>query len=65
MLFLKAAPGRRVKDPDTLQLLAPNGEWKPETSYWHRRLIEEDVIVIEIEQPVTEISPAADDEGAH
>jgi hypothetical protein len=49
MIFLKAAPGRRVRDDHTLQLLAPDGEWKPRSTYWMRRLRDADVI--EAQQP--------------
>jgi len=38
-MFVKAAPGRRVKDPYSLKLLAPEGEWKPVESYWLRRVL--------------------------
>ncbi len=45
-IFIAPAPGRRVKDPHTLQLLNPEGEWKPEISYWLRRLNDEDVVKV-------------------
>lgn len=43
-IFLKAAPGRRVKDPVSMRLLAEDGELKPKNVFWCRRLIDGDVI---------------------
>lgn len=43
-LFIKPAPGRMVRDPDTLEFLQPGGEEKPFTPYWCRRLDDGDVI---------------------
>ncbi|ENF1717277.1 DUF2635 domain-containing protein [Salmonella enterica] len=43
-LFIKPAPGRMVRDPDTLEFLTPGGEEKPFTPYWCRRLDDGDVI---------------------
>lgn len=45
-LNLKPAPGRRVRDPITLALLAPEGESKPDNSYWQRKLRDGDVELI-------------------
>lgn len=42
-LFIKPAPGRAVRDPDTLEFLQPEGEEKPFTPYWCRRLDDGDV----------------------
>ncbi|EKB5404442.1 DUF2635 domain-containing protein [Salmonella enterica] len=42
--FIKPAPGRMVRDPDTLEFLQPAGEEKPFTPYWCRRLDDGDVI---------------------
>ncbi|ENA4137485.1 DUF2635 domain-containing protein [Salmonella enterica subsp. enterica serovar Anatum] len=41
--FIKPAPGRMVRDPDTLEFLKPDGEEKPFTPYWCRRLDDGDV----------------------
>ncbi|HHR4052798.1 TPA: DUF2635 domain-containing protein [Salmonella enterica] len=43
-LFIKPAPGRMVRDPDTLDFLQPGGEEKPFTPYWCRRMDDGDVI---------------------
>ena len=43
-MFVKALPSRRVKDPYSLKLLAPEGEWKPRESYWMRRVLFGDCI---------------------
>lgn len=42
--FIKPAPGRMVRDPDTLEFLQPSGEEKPFTPYWCRRFDDGDVI---------------------
>lgn len=42
--FIKPAPGRMVRDPDTLEFLKPGGEEKPFTPYWCRRLDDGDVV---------------------
>ncbi|ECI5749390.1 DUF2635 domain-containing protein [Salmonella enterica subsp. enterica] len=44
IFFIKPAPGRMVRDPDTLEFLQPDGEEKPFTPYWCRRLDDGDVI---------------------
>lgn len=44
LIFIKAAEGKRIKDPITFQLLAPEGEYKPHSTFWARRLMEQDVI---------------------
>ncbi|EGI5343026.1 DUF2635 domain-containing protein [Salmonella enterica subsp. enterica serovar Sandiego] len=41
--FIKPAPGRMVRDPDTLEFLKPGGEEKSFTPYWCRRLDDGDV----------------------
>lgn len=42
--FIKPAPGRMVRDPDTLEFLKTEGEEKPFTPYWCRRFDDGDVI---------------------
>lgn len=42
--FIKPAPGRMVRDPDTLEFLQPDGEEKLFTPYWCRRFDDGDVI---------------------
>lgn len=45
--FLKpAAPHLVVRDPETRQLLAADGEPKPLSTYWCRRLRDGDVVVV-------------------
>lgn len=55
MLFLKAVDGRRVKDPKTFAVLAPDGEFKPDNSHWRRQLMHGDVV--ETVPPVEAVSP--------
>jgi len=43
-LFLKPAKGLTVRDPISGQPLAADGETKPATQYWQRRLKDGDVI---------------------
>lgn len=43
-LLLKPKPGLKVKDPVTGKPLADDGETKPATTYWLRRLAEGDVM---------------------
>lgn len=42
-LHIRPVAGRVVRDPETNEPLAPQGEKKPNTSYWQRRLIDGDV----------------------
>ncbi len=45
-LFLKPAPGKSVRDPRSMKLLAAMGERKLRNSYWLRRLAAGDVIEV-------------------
>ncbi|BBQ83933.1 DUF2635 domain-containing protein [Kluyvera cryocrescens] len=47
VLKIKPAPGRTVRDPQTMKLLAVDGETKPQTSFWLRRLKDGDVLPVE------------------
>lgn len=42
-LFLIPKAGRLVRDPVTSKPLAPEGEAKPKTGYWLRRIMDGDV----------------------
>ncbi len=49
MLTFTIKPARAdvpVRDPDTLEYLAAEGEEKPRTAYWMRRIAEGDVTQI-------------------
>lgn len=46
-IFIKPAPGRLIRDPDTMRPLAQEGEEKPFTPFWCRRLDDGDVIQAE------------------
>lgn len=50
-LHLKPADGLLVRDPITLQALPPEGAEVPDSTYWHRRLAEGDVSLV---QPAAE-----------
>ncbi|EHE8224316.1 DUF2635 domain-containing protein [Escherichia coli] len=55
-IFIKPAPGCLIRDPDTMKPLAQEGEEKPFTPFWCRRLNDGDVIVVE---KAAEAEPAA------
>ncbi|EJO9392982.1 DUF2635 domain-containing protein [Escherichia coli] len=55
-IFIKPAPGCLIRDPDTMKPLAQEGEEKPFTPFWCRRLNDGDVIVVE---KAVEAAPAA------
>lgn len=44
--MIKPAPGVTVRDPQTAQPLAAEGENKPRSSYWLRRLKDGDVVEV-------------------
>lgn len=45
MLFLKAVPGRRVRDPEIpTRILSEDGDYKPDNSFWRLRLRDGDVV---------------------
>lgn len=44
---IKPAPGKAVRDPRTMKLLARDGEKKPRNIYWLRRLKDGDVIEVD------------------
>ncbi|EBS4105244.1 DUF2635 domain-containing protein [Salmonella enterica subsp. enterica] len=48
--LIKPAPGRMVRDPDTLEFLKDEGEEKPFTPYWCRRFDDGDVIEFDPEK---------------
>lgn len=42
--FIKPKPGAKVRDPHTSIHLADEGELKPRTSFWVRRINDGDVV---------------------
>lgn len=50
ILHLKPVSGLTVRDPETYQPLAAEGEVKPRNAFWLRRLKDGDVVLID-EQP--------------
>ena len=42
-IFVVPVRGRRIKDPFTLYLLKDEGEWKPKTPYWLKKVRTGDV----------------------
>lgn len=48
MIYLKAVPGRRVRDPEIpSRILTEKGDFKPDNSHWRRRIQEGDVVLVE------------------
>ncbi|QBH96787.1 DUF2635 domain-containing protein [Limnobaculum zhutongyuii] len=45
-LHIRPVAGRVVRDPETNAPLASQGEKKPKTSYWQRRLMDGDVELV-------------------
>lgn len=43
--FLKPGPWGSVRDPKTRAMLANEGEWKPMSIYWRRRVKMQDVVI--------------------
>lgn len=43
-IFIKPAEGLLVRDPETMQPLSAEGEHKPRTPHWARRLAAGDVV---------------------
>lgn len=43
-VFIKTVKGRSVRDPETKQLLAETGEYKPRSGFWLKRLKQGDVV---------------------
>lgn len=60
--FLKPAPGCLVRDVLTRIPLKEEGEWKPTTTYWLRRIRMGDVV--ECKPPRTESKPSTKAEAS-
>lgn len=61
-IFIKpAVSGAHVPDPHTHRGLKAEGEWKPATEYWLRRLSQGDVV--EAEPPVSTPTPNPSPQG--
>jgi len=43
-MYVKAAPGMKIRDPDLKDLLPDDGRDVPDTDYWQRRLRDGDVV---------------------
>lgn len=54
-MYVKAAPGMKVRDADLKDLLPDEGRDVPDTDYWQRRLRDKDVVLAE-----PPVAPAAD-----
>ncbi|MDB5822174.1 MAG: hypothetical protein JWR21_878 [Herminiimonas sp.] len=43
-MFVKPAPGLVIRDPDLKDLLPAEGREVPASDYWHRRVLDKDVV---------------------
>lgn len=43
-IFIKPVEGRSVRDPDTKEILNPDGEHKIKSGYWLKRIKQGDVV---------------------
>lgn len=43
-MFVKPAPGLVIRDPDLKDLLPAEGREVPDSDYWHRRVLDKDVV---------------------
>jgi len=46
-MFVKPAPGLKIRDPDLKDLIPDEGRDVPETDYWHRRIRDNDVVLVQ------------------
>ncbi len=44
-IFIKPVQNAKVRDPHTTQHLLPDGEYKPRTTFWLRRIKDGDVVI--------------------
>jgi hypothetical protein len=59
-VFIKpAVEGAHVPDPHTHAGLKAEGEWKPASDYWLRRLRDEDVVETEAPAPAAPVEETA------
>lgn len=45
-IFIKPVAGAKVRDPHTAIHLADDGEYKPRTAFWARRITDGDVVQV-------------------
>jgi hypothetical protein len=53
-IFVTPAPGRSVPDPDRGDLLPEDGRKVPQTTYWLRRVDDNDVVVSDVQTSTQE-----------
>jgi hypothetical protein len=56
-LHIRPATGLRIRDPRTRQLLPDEGARVPATTFWRRRLRDDDVVLVE-EKPAVKKPPS-------
>ncbi len=65
-MFVKPAPDRKVRIPRSRDFLPAAGAEVPDTSYWHRRVRDADVVLADPEPeaaPEPDTKPAAGDQA--
>lgn len=51
-MFVKPAPGLKIRDPELKDLIPDDGrEVSADNLYWHRRLRDGDVVLVETQPP--------------
>jgi hypothetical protein len=59
-MFVKPAPGLKVRDPISFLHIPETGKEVPESSYWYRRLRSGDIVVCSPPAPVLETEQIPD-----
>lgn len=54
MIFVKPKEGLKIRRPDTGSMLPEEGELVPDTPFWQRRVLDEDVTMIEKKESVVQ-----------
>lgn len=57
-MYVKAAPGMKIRDPDLKDLIPDDGRDVPDTDYWRRRLRDGDVVEAKPPAAASEADPA-------
>ncbi|MDA8230150.1 MAG: DUF2635 domain-containing protein [Magnetospirillum sp.] len=63
-MYVKPAPGLKIRDPDLRDLLPEGGREVPKTPYWIRRVRDGDVVVAAPAQSNATGAPSAIADGA-
>ena len=62
-IYIKPVAGRSVRDPNTLEVIKPEGEYKPRDGYWLKRVKDGDCVIAKAPPaPVEAVELTKDDE---